>query len=150
MTHRAYTPIVISSGSLGSGLFDKLKPVTGNQFHILQFEPSLFKDLGLVGCLHTWEWGGGNKWNAPNRQPPEIQHYSGFGSSKQINLLAAEIVQKVNNSIIRGKDIDDVLPELKFTDPGDLEALKRELARQNIGLQLEHGKVLEIGIGSTI
>ena len=143
----ANTPVVISSGSLGSPLYDSLLEQTGNQFHLLEFATSHFNNMGLVGSLQSWEWGGARKWYSPDRPYPGHQHYSGFGNTTQIKVLTQTILNSMNESIIRGESIDTLFPMLKFTTPGDLQALKLELKNHNIGLQLEKGKVLEIGKG---
>lgn len=139
-------PLVLSSGSLGSTLYDKLTEHTGNQFHMLEFHTDSFKDYGLVGSIDSWEWNGINDWNPPNREIPDIQHYSGFGYTENVVSLSIKIAKQVQNTILKEADIEKYFPMLKFMLPVDLLNLRKNLESHKIGLHLDQGRVIELGV----
>lgn len=123
------SPIVFSAGSVASTLYPELRDETGNQFYVLEFNPAIIKNAGLVGTFSSWDWHQGFGWRQAESRKG-LPGKGGFGNRANPRVVAAMIHKRLSTEpdpYMRGQDLYTAFPDLQFICPADLVALSAAL-----------------------
>ena len=141
------SPTVFAAGSLCAILSGALQTEARNQFYLIEIDPTLCTERGMVGKVKSWDWSGGVGWiEASTRSglPAEF----GFGARQDPAILAAQIAALVttNGAIMSWSAVGSAIPDVQFLIPQDLEELIRLLKnRHALSVSMDGTKVVEVG-----
>lgn len=122
-------PYVLGAGSLGARVLG-----VPNQFHIIELFSSGESNLAqLVGKISTWSWTETSKWTSVSH-PGGLPGSCGFGFRGQVQNLASRIEMRVGGAFCYWSDIRNLMPEIDYLLPADMEKLERILGRNSISI----------------
>jgi predicted phosphodiesterase len=144
----ASAPVVFAAGSLCASLYREIQTQARNQFYVLVFPSSQYKQLGFVGQFKAWDWAVGCGW-LPAAERSGLPATGGFGWRGALSSLAREILDVVADSTttMTWDAIKATLPSVEYLLPQDIDTLRTILKRDfsmrvipDAGVPLEIGK----------
>ena len=139
-------PIVFACGSFSGRLEGDNALVSRNYFHVVEIDSDV---QGLAGRILSWCWMPGTGWIRYGSAMPAFPTEVGFGSSKDVAVLADEIKAFLVPGIhMSWEELAAKSPDLRFLMPRQLEALIQTLrARHGIAtLYDEEGRPTQVGV----
>jgi hypothetical protein len=143
------SPVVFSAGSLSASFHLDQQPITRNQFYLLEFDPEAARrNHSRIACrFASWYWVPNRGW-LPTTRGSGLPAKGGFGTRCDPRTLAHQIndaLQASNQPSFSWDELVAACPDVEFLIPEDLEGVRRELRRIEVGVEVdENGRFEEV------
>jgi len=138
--------LIFSAGSFSGPLDPEYHKDISNQFYVLDIEDIAEDSPDIKGTFKTWDWHPSVGWR-PACCEGGLPANGGFGFKGSIKALANSIENELTSQAeICGTVLYEKLADLKFVTPVDLKAIRDQLLKKRIDLEIEHGLIKSVGI----
>lgn len=136
------SPVILAAGGFGVEEIGVC-----NQMHLIRF--SLFDDAelsGPYGQVSTWRWSRGSGWRQQSAEGNKsLPAECGFGHHGPIQRFAQKLATLVGRGFITWTEACKEVRSLPYLLPDDIQRLKVELERLNIGCYEADGRIFQLG-----